>query len=87
MLLVMSSVQNAMASVIKSAVAWANTHWMIHWTRRVARITPTLAKENWSQQRSPGRVPQVDESLTHPSLAFYDSITGPWFIDGAPLCD
>ena len=40
-----SSVQNAMAKVVKSAEAWADTHWMIYWTRKVAKTTPPPAQE------------------------------------------
>ena len=43
-----SSVQNAMAKVVNSAEAWADTQWMIYWTRKVAKTTLTPAQESWS---------------------------------------
>ena len=31
----MSTVQHAMDIAVKSAMAWVDTHWMTHWTRKV----------------------------------------------------
>ena len=35
------NVQNVIEIVVRSAVAWVDTHWMIYWTRKVARNNPT----------------------------------------------
>ena len=41
-----SSVQDAMVPIAKSAVAWVITHWMIHRTIKVARTTHAPAQES-----------------------------------------
>ena len=80
-----SRVQNAMVKVVKSAEAWADTHWIIHWIRKVAKTTPTPAQESWSHQGSLGRVSLVGVSPTCTSATFHDSVTALWSIIGATL--
>ena len=80
-----SSVQNAMAKIVKSTKAWADTHWMIYWTRKVAKTTPMPTQESWSHQGSLGRASLVGGSPTHASAMSHDSITTLWSVDGATL--
>ena len=54
-----SSVQNAMNKVVNSTEAWADTHWMIYWTRKVGKTTPMPTQESWSHQGSLGLVSLV----------------------------
>ena len=80
-----SNVQNAIAKVVKSAVAWSDTHWMIYWTRKVAKTTPMPAQESWSHQGSLGLVSLVEGSPTRASAMSCDSVTALWSVDGATL--
>ena len=80
-----SSVQNAIAKVVNSAEAWADTHWMIYWTRKVAKTTPMPAQESWSHQGSLGLVSLVGVSPTRASTMSRDSVTALWSVDGATL--
>ena len=80
-----SSVQSAMAKVVNRAEAWADTHWMIYWTRKVAKTTPMPAQESWSHQGSLGLVSLVGGSPTRASATSCDSVTALWSVDGATL--
>ena len=80
-----SSVQSALAKVVNSAEAWDDTHWMIYWTRKVAKTTPMPAQESWSHQGSLGLMSLVGGSPTRTSATFCDSVTALWSIDGATL--
>ena len=80
-----SSVQSAMAKVVNRAEAWADTHWMIYWTRKVAKTTPMPAQESWSHQGSLGLVSLVGGSPTRTSTMSCDSVTALWSVDGATL--
>ena len=85
MVLTGSNVQNAMAKVVNSAEAWADTHWMIYRTRKVAKTTPMPAQENWSHQVSLSLVSLVGGSPTCTSKMSRDSVTALWSVDGATL--
>ena len=85
MVLTNSTVQNAMAKVINSAEAWADTHWMIYWTRKVAKTTLTPAQESWSHQGSLGHVSLVGGSPTRTSAMSYDLVIALWSVNGATL--
>ena len=85
MVLTDSSVQNAMANVVNSAEAWADTHWMIYWTRKVAKTTPMPAQESWSRQSSLGLVSLVGFSSTRAPTMSRDSIIALWSVNGATL--
>ena len=74
-----------MAKVVNSAEAWADTHWMIYWTRKVAKITLSPAQESWRHQGSFGLVSLVEGSPTHASAMSCDSVTALWSIDGPTL--
>ena len=80
-----SSVQNAIAKVVKSAETYAATHWMIYCTRKVAKTTPRPAQVSWSHQGSLCRVSLVGDSPTRASSISYDSIMVLWSVDGATL--
>ena len=82
-----SSVQDAMVPIAKSAVAWVVTHWMIYWTRKMARATPAPAQESWSHRGGLGLMPTIDGSPTRASVASCNFVAVPWSIDGAPLVD
>ena len=71
--------------VVKSTEAWADTHWMIYWTRKAAKTTPMPAQESWSHQGSLGHVSPVGGSLTCTSAMSYDSVMALWSVDGATL--
>ena len=85
MVLTDSSVQSAMAKVVNSAEAWADTHWMIYWTRKVAKTTLMPAQESWSHQGRLGLMSLVGGSPTHASEMSGDSVTALWSIDSATL--
>ena len=74
-----------MAKVVDSAEAWADNHWMIYCTKKVAKTTPMPAQESWSHPGSLGLVSLVGGSPTRSSTTFHDSITALWSIDGATL--
>ena len=74
-----------MAKVVNRAEAWADTHWMIYWTRKVAKTTPMPAQESWSHQGSLGLVSLVGGSPTRASPTSCDSVTALWSVDGATL--
>ena len=76
-----------MAKVVKSAEAWADTHWMIYWTRKMANTTPIPAQEGWSHQGSLGLVSLFGGSPTHASAMSHDFVTALWSVDGATLVD
>ena len=80
-----SSVQNAMAKAVNSAEAWADTHWMIYWTRKVAKTTPMPAQESWGHQGSLALVSLGGGSPTRASAMSCDSITALWSVNGATL--
>ena len=80
-----SNIPNAIARVVSSAVAWADTHWMIYWTIKVAKTTPTLAHESWSHQGSLDHMSLVGGSPTHASATSYDSVITLQSVDGATL--
>ena len=80
-----SSVQNTMTKVVNGAEAWADTHWMIYWTRKLAKTTPRPAQESCSHQGSLGPVSQVGGSPTYASATSRDSVTELWSIAGATL--
>ena len=84
-LLTDSRVQNAMAKVVKSAEACTDTHWIIYWTRNMAKTTPMPTQESWSYQSSLGRVSLVGGSPTHASAMSCDSVTALWCVVGATL--
>ena len=85
MVLTDSRVQNAMAKVVNRAEAWADTHWMIYWTRKVAKTTLMPAQESWSHQGSLSRVSLVGGCPTCSSAMSHDSVTALWSVDGATL--